>query len=57
MYFSFKKNLIHKLTQILQYNKITKCNSKESDVCLSVHRCICVEKKTNYMLLNDLLHL
>jgi len=27
------------------------------DVCLSVHRSISVEKKTNWMLLNALLHL
>jgi len=29
----------------------------EFDVCLSVHRCVSVEKKTNWMLLNALLHL
>jgi len=28
-----------------------------TDVCLSVHRCICVENKTNLMSLNALLHL
>jgi len=27
------------------------------DVCLSMHCCISVEKKTNWMLLNALLHL
>ena len=27
------------------------------DVCLSVHRCICVQKKTNWVLLNGLLNL
>ena len=27
------------------------------DVCLSVHHCISIEKKTNWMLLNALLHL
>ena len=25
----------------------TRCNITEFDVCLSVHRCICVEKKPN----------
>ena len=38
-------------------NIFLKKNSCEFAVCLSVHRSISVEKKTNWMLLNALLHL